>query len=158
MDAGTSRRVLAAAGLLIALATRGEAQEPAAEYSLGLVYGHDCCAVSAQATEPLNNHLALVGGVHFGADRGGPAVATYGFYGGPRLYGGHRGRIRPFWETTFGFWQSALPDTHGFILTPAAGFEIDLLPGARVRSSAGFGIGRGGFNVTTAFVLVGGPR
>lgn len=154
MRTSTHRRVLAAAGLLLALATRGEAQELPVEYSLGFVYGHACCAVSAQATEPLNRHFALVGGAHFGTGRGAPAVNTYGFYGGPRLYG----RVRPFWETTFGFWQSTLPDTHGFALTPATGFELDLMTGARVRSSAGFEVGGRGFNITTAIVLVGDPR
>ena len=108
-------------------------------------------------TESLNEHLAIVGGAHFGVEGGTPAVATYGFYGGPRLYGAHHGRVRPFWEATYGFWQSTGPDTHGFVFTPATGFELRLLRGARLRSSAGFGIGRGGFNVTTALVLAGGP-
>ena len=39
-------RLLSAAGLLLALPTCGQAQEPTVQYSLGFIYGHDCCAVS----------------------------------------------------------------------------------------------------------------
>lgn len=144
----------AAVGILLAFAAPAAAQPT--EYSMGLVYGHDCCAVTGQVTDPLNDHLAAVGGAYWGIEDGAsPAVTVRGFYGGPRLYGVSYGRLRPFWEATLGFWQSSLPDTHGFVFTPAVGFEVDLQRGARVRASAGFGVGGRGFNVTTAVVLIG---
>lgn len=150
---------LAAIGAVLGLAAPAAAQQLPTEYSMGFVYGHDCCVVTGQVTEPLNEHLAVVGGAYWGIEDGAaPTASVAGFYSGPRLYGASYGRLRPFWETTLGFWQSSRPYTHGLVLTPAAGFEWDLLEGARLRASAGFGVGGRGFNVTTAVVLVGLPR
>lgn len=146
---------LATVGVLLALAAPVAAQKPP-EYSMGFVYGHDCCTVTGQVTDPLNEHLAVIGGGYWGIEDGAsPAVTVFGFYGGGRLYGAYYSRVRPFWEATLGLWQSSQLDSRGLVFTPAAGFEVDLQRGARVRSSAGFGVGGRGFNVTTAIVLVG---
>ena len=122
---------------------------------MGLVYGHDCCAVSGQVTDYLNERLAVVGGAYWGIEAGAPAASAVGFYGGPRLYGPAYRRLRPFWEATLG-WRSNLSDAHGLVATPAVGIELRVQHGARLRSSAGFGTGARGFNVTSAVVLVAG--
>ncbi|MCY4508676.1 MAG: hypothetical protein OXG35_17215 [Acidobacteria bacterium] len=149
--------LIAIVAVIASAASPAAAQQTPDEYSLGFVYGHDCCAVTGQVTDPLNEHVAVVGGGYWGLENGASPAAVFGFYGGPRLYGTAFGRLRPFWEATIGYWHATgPPPTSGFVFTPATGFELDIQPGARFRSSAGFGVGGSrGFNVTTAVVLVG---
>ena len=149
--------LLAIVAVLAITAPPATAQQAPDEYSLGFVYGHDCCAVTGQVTDPINEQVAVVGGAYWGLENGPAPATVLGFYGGPRVYGTSFRRLRPFWEATLGYWHAfgPVPTSTGLVFTPATGFELDLPRGARFRSSAGFGVGGRGFNVTTAVVLVG---